>query len=122
MSDEKHIREDPERTLVTLDQLSQTIEVMTSVVNRLRRHLSEQIKAQLENQVEDPLESHLESLMGVRQAAKCIDSKTEPDQPQQAKQVDKKASTANAAQRESFVVEINQQEAIPLPKSSKVLH
>ena len=119
MSDEKHIKEDPERTLVTLDQLSQTIEVMTSVVNRLRRHLSEQIKAQLENQVEDPLESHLETLMEVQQAAECIDSKTEPGQP---KQVEKKASTANAAQRESFVVEINQQEAIPLPKGRKVLH
>ena len=44
MSDDKYIKDDPERTLITLDQLSQTIEVMTSVVNRLRRHLSEQIK------------------------------------------------------------------------------
>ncbi len=36
---------DPERTLLTLDQLSQTIEVMSSVVNRLRAHLGEQIVA-----------------------------------------------------------------------------
>ena len=35
----------PERTLLTLDQLSQTIDVMSSVVNRLRSHLSEQIAA-----------------------------------------------------------------------------
>ena len=41
--------EDSERTLVTLDQLSQTIEVMSSVVNRLRMHLSEQIAASIKN-------------------------------------------------------------------------
>ena len=37
---------DPERTLMTLDQLSQTIEVMSSVVNRLRQHLNEQLREQ----------------------------------------------------------------------------
>ena len=45
MSDEeelnKHYESSPEKTLITLEQLSQTIEVMTSVVNRLRQHLSE---------------------------------------------------------------------------------
>ena len=41
MSNEKFDKDEPEKTLVTLDQLSQTIEVMTSVVNRLRRHLSD---------------------------------------------------------------------------------
>ena len=50
MSDKKKVdapscAEDSERTLVTLDQLSQTIEVMSSVVNRLRAHLSEQVAA-----------------------------------------------------------------------------
>jgi len=48
MSEEKQIDNDPERTLLTLDQLSQTIEVMTNVVNRLRQHLSEQLRAQAE--------------------------------------------------------------------------
>ncbi|MEC8430300.1 MAG: hypothetical protein VXZ29_02960, partial [Pseudomonadota bacterium] len=43
---EKQADNDPERTLMTLDQLSQTIEVMTSVVNRLRQHLSEQLREQ----------------------------------------------------------------------------
>ena len=50
MSEEKQSENDPERTLLTLDQLSQTIEVMTNVVNRLRQHLSEQLKAQAEAQ------------------------------------------------------------------------
>ena len=48
MSDKKYAENDPERTLITLDQLSQTIEVMTSVVNRLRQHLSEQVLAKKE--------------------------------------------------------------------------
>lgn len=48
MSDKKYSENDPERTLITLDQLSQTIEVMTSVVNRLRQHLSEQVLAKQE--------------------------------------------------------------------------
>ena len=52
MSDKKKqegitLAEDSQRTLVTLDQLSQTIEVMSSVVNRLRAHLSEQVAASI---------------------------------------------------------------------------
>lgn len=43
----KTLTEDSQRTLVTLDQLSQTIEVMSSVVNRLRAHLSEQVAASI---------------------------------------------------------------------------
>ena len=54
MSDEeklnKHYESSPEKTLITLEQLSQTIEVMTSVVNRLRQHLSEQLEDQIEKQ------------------------------------------------------------------------
>lgn len=43
--EEETLAENSQRTLVTLDQLSQTIEVMSSVVNRLRAHLSEQVAA-----------------------------------------------------------------------------
>jgi hypothetical protein len=50
MSDKKYSENDPERTLITLDQLSQTIEVMTSVVNRLRQHLSQQISVKKEHE------------------------------------------------------------------------
>jgi len=48
MSEKKYSENDPEKTLITLDQLSQTIEVMTTVVNRLRQHLSEQVMAKRE--------------------------------------------------------------------------
>ncbi len=53
MSEKKYSANDPERTLITLDQLSQTIEVMTSVVNRLRQHLSEQISVRKEIEARD---------------------------------------------------------------------
>ena len=46
MSQTKSDRDEAERALLTLDQLSQTIEVMTAVVERLRRHLSEQLREQ----------------------------------------------------------------------------
>jgi hypothetical protein len=103
MSDKKYADDDPERTLVTLDQLSQTIEVMTSVVNRLRRHLSDQIKGQLESQDDDsPVEAAAQA------------NKTEANAELLEKAKNKK--------RESFVVEISQQEIEPIRKSTKVLH
>ena len=49
MSEEKHFKKqfdnDPERTLITLEQLSQTIEVMTSVVTVSYTHLTLPTKA-----------------------------------------------------------------------------
>jgi len=111
MSDKKYADDDPERTLVTLDQLSQTIEVMTSVVNRLRRHLSDQINAQLESKTE--LKDELELLAA---AQEMVEAKIEKE-PEEAQKGD-----GNKRERESFVVEISQQEVEPLVKSSKTLH
>lgn len=96
----KDVDDDPERTLITLDQLSQTIEVMTSVVNRLRRHLSEQLKAKIAEQAER--ENHA--------AAEQLDIKVS----------DKVSETK--AKRDSFVIEISQQETVPERKRNKVLH
>lgn len=119
MSEKKYADDDPERTLITLDQLSQTIEVMTSVVNRLRRHLSAQITAQL-----DELES--ENYLASQQAGSlnpppdpgtgdaAEDGTTIAVVQQQAQQEDEK--------KERFVVEINQQEVEPVRKTSKILH
>ena len=105
MSDDKYTGNDPERTLITLDQLSQTIEVMTSVVNRLRQHLSEQLSAQTEAQKE----------------AKQVNSSTESESAIQT-QPDNSKPQAAISKRESFVVEINQQEIEPIRKNSKTLH
>jgi len=106
MSEKKYADDDPERTLVTLDQLSQTIEVMTSVVNRLRRHLSDQIKSQIEAQEE------LETL-----AALQIESPVQTSNGEKSEQ-----ELPRARERENFVVEISQQEVEPTRKSTKVLH
>jgi len=103
MSENKPADSDPERTLVTLEQLSQTIEVMTSVVNRLRRHLSEQLKAQAET---TPL------------AADVREQQREEAQAETSSE----STAATEQKRESFVVEIRQQEEIPVPKNGKTLH
>ena len=122
MSEKKYADDDPERTLVTLDQLSQTIEVMTSVVNRLRRHLSDQIKAQLESQIEAQAElealaaANIETPEQIAQHATTVEAdKAEPP-------LADNVSSKQKRERESFVVEISQQEAEPVRKSTKTLH
>jgi len=54
MSDKILSRNDEENTLITLDQLSQTLEVMTGVVNRLKRHLVKQLLLKEEILEEEP--------------------------------------------------------------------
>lgn len=93
MSNSKHTENDPERTLITLDQLSQTIEVMTSVVNRLRQHLSEQVLA--------------------KKAAQQPDIEIEDDA--------QSLGSASPSQ-DSFVIEITQHEQEPNAKDDKILH
>ena len=111
MSEEKQFKKqfdnDPERTLITLEQLSQTIEVMTSVVNRLRQHLSEQLNAQIEAQ----------------QQTKNNQEKApvEAKQPESS-QNKQEAVSKQKNQRENFVVEIRQQENDPVRKNTKTLH
>lgn len=112
MSEKKYADDDPERTLVTLDQLSQTIEVMTSVVNRLRRHLSDQIKAQIAAQ---------EELSAAATASAEGSADSRGNEPA-TEAVPANSQQAKDSKRESFVVEINQQEVEPLRKSTKVLH
>ena len=111
---EKKYADDPERTLVTLDQLSQTIEVMTSVVNRLRRHLSDQIKAQLESQIE--AQEELETLASVQTATSGPNAEAAAVESPQA------SGEKSEQEKESFVVEISQQEIEPVRKSTKTLH
>ena len=46
MSDEKKAEVDSQTILMTLDQLGQTIDIMTNVVGRLRGYITEQIDSQ----------------------------------------------------------------------------
>ncbi|MDP6537807.1 MAG: hypothetical protein QGG02_16005 [Gammaproteobacteria bacterium] len=102
MSDKDQLDNDPERTLITLEQLSQTIEVMTSVVNRLRQHLSEQLRAQIQEQQRE--------------------EQLDQQEPATKQQASKTPLASENQQRERFVVEIKQQETEPVRKSSKTLH
>ena len=114
MTEKKYADDDPERTLVTLDQLSQTIEVMTSVVNRLRRHLSDQVKAQLESQVEAREELEALAALQIESPVQTATSESNSEKNEQ--------ELARDRERESFVVEISQQEIEPSRKSTKILH
>lgn len=119
MSEKKYADDDPERTLVTLDQLSQTIEVMTSVVNRLRRHLSDQIKAQLESQIE--AQEEFEALVATQIESTAQATTNEPNAERVTAQSQDDGSE-QGQERDSFVVEISQQETEPVRKSTKTLH
>jgi len=114
MTEKKYADDDPERTLVTLDQLSQTIEVMTSVVNRLRRHLSDQIKAQLESQIEARKELEALAVLQIESPVQTANRESNGEKSDQ--------ELARDRERESFVVEISQQEVGPSRKSIKILH
>ena len=48
MTDKKEVEQNAEQTLITLDQLSQTLEVMSHVVDRLKQHLSRQLSLNAE--------------------------------------------------------------------------
>jgi len=122
---EKRADSDPERTLMTLDQLSQTIEVMTSVVNRLRQHLSEQLREQAlraqQDAPEPPSGTEDSSRARPLQLDQNIKQSSGPDSQNCAEQTEQKTEAAGG-NREPFVVEIRQQEASPTRKSDKTLH
>jgi regulator of replication initiation timing len=118
MSEEKHSDNDPEKTLLTLDQLSQTIEVMTSVVNRLRQHLSEQLQAQAEAHA-----AELEQQLAAESATETAEPKPAREEQKADSGTANKGNNSSNASSESFVVEIKQQEAAdPIRKTSKTLH
>ena len=48
MADKKDVEQNAEQTLITLDQLSQTLGVMTCVVDRLKQHLTRQLSLNAE--------------------------------------------------------------------------
>ena len=53
MSDDKKAQIDSETILMTLDQIGQTIDIMTNVVGRLRGYITEQAELSTHNQQEE---------------------------------------------------------------------
>ena len=92
----KEVSQNAEQTLLTLEQLSQTLEVMSAVVDRLKSHLNRQLSLTQE------LFSDDEKLR-----------KAEAEQ---------RAESARKLQQESFVVEITQKELESSSKGKKVVH
>ena len=92
----KEASQNAEQTLLTLEQLSQTLEVMTAVVDRLKSHLTRQLSLTQE------LFNDEEKLR-----------KAEAEQ---------RAESAKKLQHESFVVEITQREMEEGSKGKKVVH
>ena len=103
MSDEeelnKHFDGSPEKTLITLEQLSQTIEVMTSVVNRLRQHLNEQLEKQ--------------NLIKQKELSTGSEDLNSDSEVQPKLQHERRTKT---------MVEISQQDTSPPKKTEKVIH
>ena len=107
MSDEEKVEKpyqsSPEKTLITLEQLSQTIEVMTSVVNRLRQHLSQQLEHQL-------LTQNTEKQDSLNAEIKTNPSDLDP-QPKESNEIEKNA-----------LLEVKQQIPNSLKKEKKIIH
>ena len=93
---EKEASQNAEQTLLTLEQLAQTLEVMTAVVDRLKGHLTRQLSLTQE------LFNDEEKLR-----------KAEAEQ---------RAEQSRRLQQESFVVEISQKELEAGVKGKKVVH
>ena len=96
MADKQDVKKNEEQTLMTLEQLSQTLEVMTHVVDRLKTHLTRQMSLNAE------LFSDEEKL---RKA-----------------EADARAESAKKLQQESFVVEITQREMEAGVTGKKIVH
>ena len=122
---EKQPDNDPERTLMTLDQLSQTIEVMTSVVNRLRQHLSEQLIEQAvraqRGSSGTPSGTGDGTQTSERRPNQNIHRSSDMNSQTSAGHTVREADSLTR-NREPFVVEIRQQDASSPRKSDKTLH
>jgi len=96
MADKKDVEQNAEQTLITLDQLSQTLEVMTCVVDRLKQHLTRQMSLNAEM-------FHDEEIVKKAEA-------------------EERAKASRQLQQESFVVEISQKELEEGSDPDKTVH
>lgn len=119
MSREKNSENSTGSTVMSLDQLSDTIEVMTGVVNRLKRHLHLQLtqsdtkpKAEALNSALLSNERELQELQRLaKQQQQSVDS-----------QLDAPAQEQSIVQESSFIIEIAQHEESDDLSTERVLH
>ncbi len=120
-------------TVMSLEQLSDTIDVMTGVVNRLKRHLHLQLTQNEQESSAEALNSALLSnereLQELQRLAKqqkqSVDSQLDApaQEAEEANNNDNKAAQQqNIAQESSFIIEIAQHEESDDLSSDRVLH
>jgi len=95
MSDKSDVEQNSEQTLITLEQLSQTLGVMTHVVDRLKQHLNRQMSLNAE-----------------------LFQDEEKLRKEEAKE---RVEASKKLQEKSFVVEITQQE-LKDGSDTKIVH
>ena len=96
MAEKNDVEQNSEQTLITLGQLSQTLEVMTCVVDRLKSHLTRQMSLNAEM---------------FQDEAKIEKAEAE-----------ERAEASKQLQQEGFVVEISQKELEEGSDPNKVIH
>ena len=127
MSSENKSENGADNTLMSLDQLSDTIEVMTGVVKRLKRHLHQQLSLQAQggeatalNQALLSNERELRELQELARAQRLSMSTSLPDV-----EAPSGAETAEGEQSQdapqSFIVEISRADDDDLT-ADRVLH
>ena len=124
MSSDKNQQKSPDTTLMSLDQLSDTIEVMTGVVQRLKRHLDLQLtlsenKPEASALSQELLENERE-LLDLQQPAN--EQKLSVAVPSSDNDSASAKQNRESKEERSFIIEIAQQEEADDLSSDRVLH
>jgi len=124
MSSEEKQQKTPDTTLMSLDQLSDTIEVMTGVIKRLKRHLDLQLtlhdnKPEASALSQELLENERE-LLDLQQLAN--EQKLSVAIPSADSDGDSAAQTQQSNEERSFIIEIAQHDEADDLSHDRVLH
>ena len=111
MSNEKTTESGADTALMTLDQLTQTIEMMTSVVNRLKRHLQLQLSLHKGEDIPEALRRELLANERELQSMQQLASSAAPG-----------ALAAHDASHQSIVLEITLLDEGTDTPQERVLH
>jgi hypothetical protein len=126
MSSEKIQQKSPDTTLMSLDQLSDTIEVMTGVVKRLKRHLHLRLTLK-ENEPEasalsqELLENERE-LLDLQQLANEQKLSVEEQEPNADSDIVSADRPQERLEERSFIIEIAQYDEFDDLYIDRVLH
>jgi hypothetical protein len=124
MSSAKNQQKSPDTTLMSLDQLSDTIEVMTGVVQRLKRHLDLQLTLS-ENKPEasalsQELMENERELLDLQQLAN--EQKLSVAVPSAESDAASADTASQSDEERSFIIEIAQQDEADDLSHDRVLH